>query len=65
MLSLQMTHAVYSHGQEANLSCFQLAIEQFCDAFESKVDWHKSCAFWVAGGEPLGGSAAYSFDACL
>ena len=37
------------HGHEANLVWFQTALEQFCDASGAKINWHKSCGFWVGG----------------
>ena len=40
--------AAYLHGHEANLVRFQLALEQFCDASGAKINWHKSCGFWVS-----------------
>ena len=39
----------YLHGHEANLARFQLALEQFCDTSGAKINWHKSCGFWVSG----------------
>lgn len=53
--------AVYLHGQEANSSRFQTALEQFyddssakinaSDGFGAKINWHKSCGFWIGGAE--------------
>ena len=40
---------VYLQGHEANLGRFQIALEQFCDASGAKINWHKSCGFWVSG----------------
>ena len=42
--------AVYLHGHEANLTQFQVALEQFCNAYGAKINWHKSCGFWVSEG---------------
>ena len=38
--------AAYLHGHEANITRFQLALEQFCDASGAKINWHKS---WLLG----------------
>ena len=43
--------AAYLQGHEANIIRFQLALEQFCDASGAKMNWHKSCGFWVGEGE--------------
>ena len=43
--------AVYLQGREANLVCFQEALERFCDALGAKINWHKLCGFWVDSGE--------------
>ena len=39
--------AAYLHGHEANLTRFQTALEQFCDASGAKINWHKSFGFWI------------------
>lgn len=33
------------------MSCFQEALERFCDALGANINWHKSCGFWVGSGE--------------
>eukprot|EP00250_Pteridium_aquilinum_P022376 c25362_g1_i2 orf=3-263(-) len=43
--------AVYLRGSPMNLQSFQLAIETFCTASGSKINWHKSCGFWTGQGE--------------
>eukprot|EP00250_Pteridium_aquilinum_P022375 c25362_g1_i1 orf=3-2321(-) len=43
--------AVYLRGSLMNLQSFQLAIETFCTASGSKINWHKSCGFWTGQGE--------------
>ena len=43
---------MYLVGHEANLSRFQVALEVFCDAFGVKINWHKSCGFWIGAGAP-------------
>ena len=42
--------AMYLASHEANLSSFQAALEVFCDASGAKINWHKSCGFWVGEG---------------
>ena len=44
-------NAIYLHGHKANIFRFQLALERFCDVFGAKINWHKSCGFWVGEGE--------------
>ena len=44
--------AMYLHGQEANLRCFERALETFCDASGAHINWHKSCGFWIGQRDP-------------
>ena len=39
--------AMYLDGHEDNLARFQSALEIFCDASGAKINWHKSCGFWI------------------
>ena len=44
--------AMYLAGHEDNLARFQAALEVFCDASGAKINWHKSCGFWIGAGAP-------------
>ena len=44
--------AMYLEGNEVNLLRFQAALEVFCVASGAKINWHKSCGFWVGAGPP-------------
>ena len=44
--------SAYLYGNEANLTVFQSAIEEFRCACCAKINWHKSCGFWVGEGAP-------------
>ena len=46
--------AMYLAGDEDNLARFQTALETFCDALGAKINWNKSCGFWVGGDTPPG-----------
>ncbi len=39
---------LYLHGDLDNLRKLQKALEQFCIASGARVNWNKSCAFWVS-----------------
>lgn len=54
--------AAYLHGHEANLVRFQIALKQFCDASGTKINWHKSCGFWVSGDDLPQWSASMQFQ---
>ena len=43
---------MYLAGHEDNLARFQAALEVFCDASGAKINWHKSCGFWIGAGAP-------------
>ena len=44
--------AMYLEGTMPSLLCFQEAIKVFYAASRAKINWHKSCGFWVGQGEP-------------
>ena len=43
--------AVFLAGHVDNLARFQGALEVFCDASGAKINWHKSCGFWIGAGD--------------
>ena len=45
---------MYLAGHVENLVRFQTNLETFCDASSAKINWHKSCNFWVGEGSPPG-----------
>ena len=42
--------AMYLVGHEDNLSHFQSNLDTFYDASGAKINWHKSCGFWIEDG---------------
>ena len=44
--------AMYLARHEDNLARFQEALEVFCDASGAKINWHKSCGFWIGARAP-------------
>ena len=44
--------AMYLASHADNLAQFQAALDIFCDASGAKINWHKSCGFWIGPGAP-------------
>ena len=42
--------AMYLAGQADNLARFETALKSFCETSGAKINWHKSCGFWLGEG---------------